>query len=595
MGNTMALLLFPIEHPFYSLLLAIVLAVPATAVWLAYSIFISPRWSSLRDVPGPPRKSLLWGNMETIFQDEPGRSHIQWNEQFGGAARYHGMLGAQRLVLFDSTALNHVLLSNCYDYPKPDEVRGDLAMILGKGVLFAEGDDHRRQRRIMQPAFSPAHIRALGPIFFEHAYKLRDIWRNTVNTGADDEKAFPSAEAFEQYRKGKSSSSGEVTIDIMPWLSRLTLDIIGMTGFGYRFDSLNRSENKLAMAFAGMFSPSAVAKKPKPSAFLIQRTIGFFIRALPILNIAKWIPNERIQRVRQGFATLELESRNIIESKQDQVEKDGLDSVRGSKDLIALLLKSASTDAKAKMTPEELRGQLTTFLLAGHETTSTSLTWTLWTLSRHPEMQAKLRAEIRDARKTAQDNGLDEIESDELNALPYLDAVTREILRLESPVSATVRHAAQDDVIPLTRPIRSNLDPTATISHISVRKGQTIFIPITAVNHSKEIFGPDAGEFKPERWLGSEGEKIQGKVGVWSSMLTFLAGPRSCIGYKFALLELKTILATLIDEFEFALRDPPFEIERRSAIVMRPLLVGEELLGNRMPLRISLAKRDQED
>lgn len=110
-----------------------------------------------------------------------------------------------------------------------------------------------------------------------------------------------------------------------------------LAGFGYRFDSLNRSENKLAMAFAGMFSPSAVAKKPKPSAFLIQRTIGFFIRALPILNIAKWIPNERIQRVRQGFATLELESRNIIESKQDQVEKDGLDSVRGSKDLIALL------------------------------------------------------------------------------------------------------------------------------------------------------------------------------------------------------------------------------------------------------------------
>jgi len=86
-----------------------------------------------------------------------------------------------------------------------------------------------------------------------------------------------------------------------------------------------------------MFSPSAVSKKPKPSAFLIQRIIGFFIRALPILNIAKWIPNERIQRVRAGFATLENESRTIIESKQGEVEKDGLESVRGSKDLIALL------------------------------------------------------------------------------------------------------------------------------------------------------------------------------------------------------------------------------------------------------------------
>jgi hypothetical protein len=86
-----------------------------------------------------------------------------------------------------------------------------------------------------------------------------------------------------------------------------------------------------------MFSPSAMKNKPRASQFLLQRVIGFFIRALPILNIAKWIPNERIQRVRQGFATLEMESRNIIESKQGEVEKDGLESVRGSKDLIALL------------------------------------------------------------------------------------------------------------------------------------------------------------------------------------------------------------------------------------------------------------------
>lgn len=201
-----------------------------------------------------------------------------------------------------------------------------------------------------------------------------------VKTGADDEKAFPDAEAYERYRTEKRDKE-EATLDIMPWLSRLTLDIIGVAGFGYEFDAIHQSGNKLAAAFAGMFSPSAVAKKPRPSAFLIQRVIGFLIRALPILNIAKWIPNERIQRVRQGFATLESESRNIIESKQGEVEKDGLESVRGSKDLIALLcefsrasfrallpladlnsmlaVKSASTDAKAKMSAEELRGQLT--------------------------------------------------------------------------------------------------------------------------------------------------------------------------------------------------------------------------------------------
>ncbi|GAA5911789.1 cytochrome P450 [Sporobolomyces salmoneus] len=580
MDRLVDVLVYPINHPFYSLLIALALSIPSTLLLLSYWIFVTPYFSSIRDVPGPSRssRSLLYGHMSRIFSSEPGRVHTEFNELYGGATRYEGFFGSQRLVLFDSTALNHVLLSNCYEYPKPDEVRGDLAMILGKGVLFAEGDDHRRQRRILQPAFSPSHIRALGPVFFEHAYKLRDIWTNLVKTGQDDEKAFATHESFESYRKEKKETgkeSQEATIDIMPWLSRLTLDIIGVAGFGYEFDSLNRSSNPLATAFASMFSPSAVSKKPKPSSFLLQRIIGSAIRALPILNIAKWIPNERIQR--------------------GEVEKDGIESVRGSKDLIALLLKSAQTDAKAKMSAEELRGQLTTFLLAGHETTSTSLTWTLWTLARYPEKQSKLREEIREARKAAKSKGLEEIESDDLAALPYLDAVTREILRLESPVSATIRHAAQDDLIPLSRPLRSALDPSKTISHISVKAGQTLFIPITAVNHSKEVFGQDAGEFRPERWLGKEGEGIQGKVGVWSSMLTFLAGPRSCIGYKFALLELKAILATLIDTFEFALRSPSFEIERRSAIVMRPLLIGEEHLGNRMPLRVTLAKRGEED
>ncbi|GAA6058936.1 hypothetical protein JCM10212_002888 [Sporobolomyces blumeae] len=577
-------------HPFGTLGALVLALAPLSIVYLAYAVFVRPARSSLRHVPGPERQHLLYGNMTTIFDEEPGISHARWHDEFGGAVRYHGLLGNQRLVLFDSTALNHVLLSNCYAYPKPEEVRGDLAMILGRGVLFAEGDDHRRQRRIMQPAFSPAHVRALTPIFFEHAYKLRTIWTEFIEKSEDDDKAFVSPEAAAEYRKTKRE--GDITIDIMPWLSRVTLDIIGVAGFGYEFNSLARSSNALATAFAGMFSPRTVAKRPTPSGLLLQRAIGFLIRALPVLHIAKWVPNERVQNVRKGFETLERESRKIIESKQGMVEKDGMESVRGSKDLIALLLRAASEDAKAKMSPEELRGQLTTFLLAGHETTSTSLTWTLWTLARFPEIQSKLRDEIRQARRQAKEQGLDEIESDALNAMPYLDAVTREILRLESPVSATIRHAAQDDVIPLSKPIQHASDPSKTISHIPVEKGQIIFIPITAVNRSKEVFGADADEFRPERWLGDEADKINGKVGVWASMLTFLAGPRSCIGYKFALLELKAILATLVDAFEFVTRDPPFDVQRRSAIVTRPLVVGEEHLGNRMPLRFRLAEPD---
>ncbi|GAA5882286.1 hypothetical protein JCM1840_005437 [Sporobolomyces johnsonii] len=595
MDRLFPLFSYALAHPFHSLAFGLLTAVACTALRLAYSIFVSPRYSSIRDVPGPKRDSILWGNMARIFADPPGKTHKAWMDEFGGAARYGGMFGNQRLVLFDSTALNHVLLSNAYDYPKPEEVRGDLAMILGKGVLFAEGEDHKRQRRILQPAFSPSAVKALTPVFFEYAYQLRDIWSNLIQTSAEDDAAFASKEAARAYRDSKPE--GEVAIEVLTWLSRATLDIIGVAGFGYHFNALSRSSNALATVFSGMFSPRASATgdvRQTPVRFLLQRRLSQLIRALPILNIAKWVPHQRIQDVRKGFETLESESRKIIESKQGEVEKDGLESVRGSKDLIALLLKSAEKDAKTRMTPEELRGQLTTFVLAGSETTSTALTWTLHALSRFPEKQQKLRDEIRAARKQAQAEGRDELESDELAALPYLDAVAREVLRLESPVTATVRHAARADLIPLSKPLRSASSPNQTISHIPVEPGQVIFIPIAAVNRSKEVFGADADEFRPERWL--EGEKeIEGGVGVWAHILSFLAGPRSCIGYKFALLEFKAILSVLIDSFAFALRDADMEVERRSQIVTRPLIVGEEKMGNRMPLRVSMAKRDEEE
>lgn len=115
----------------------------------------------------------------------------------------------------------------------------------------------------------------------------------------------------------------------------------------------------------------------------------------------------------------------------------------------------------------------------------------------------------------------------------------REILRFDPPVTATIRHSAITDHIPLSKPVQSATNPNKTISSIPVKKGQVVFIPIYAMNHSKEIFGPDADEFRPERWIesersaGTEGaKKIEGGVGVWSNLLTFIAGPRSCIGYK---------------------------------------------------------------
>ncbi|GAA5971155.1 hypothetical protein JCM11641_004165 [Rhodosporidiobolus odoratus] len=581
------------EHPLKLAGYTFLASVPLFGLYIVVQTVIRPRRSSLRDLPGPPPDSFFFGSMARIFAEEPGESHVRWMKQYGGAFRYSAIAGDQRLVINDPTALNYILLSNAYDYPKPEEVRGELAMILGKGILFAEGDDHRRQRRILQPAFGAGHLRELLPLFFEYSYKLRDIWKDLVTSDALDETAWKNAAAAEAYQA--KHPEGEIVLEVSKWLSRLTLDIIGLAGFGYPFHALDQETTALGTAFTTMFSPRMASKPMTVGKVLVGRVIGTIAQALPILKIASWIPHPRFKAIRDGFRILQEESLKIIESKQGEVEKDGLESLRGSKDLIALLLKSMESEGKSSMTTTELRGQLTTFLLAGHETTSTSLGWTLHALSRFPEKQERLREEIRAARVKALSEGREELEQHELESLPYLDAVTREVLRLDSPVSATIRRAAHDDLIPLSSPIPSALDPTKTISHITVKAGQTVFIAVRAVNENPKIFGEDAHEFRPERWLESEtdaGKKIEGNVGVYSNMLTFLAGPRSCIGYRFALLELKSILSVLLDDFEFAPRNDDLKIRRRSQIVTRPLIVGEEELGCRMPLKVRLAKRE---
>lgn len=217
------------------------------------------------------------------------------------------------------------------------------------------------------------------------------------------------------------------------------------------------------------------------------------------------------------------------------------------------------------MTDTELMGQLTTFILAGHETTATALTWALWKLAERPLIQQKLRDEIRVAKELVKTDGLDEIGSEDLASLEYLDAfvvsivlilifkvisfsltfptLQREILRLESPVANTLRAAGKDDSIPLGSPLK--LKDGTSITSIPVKKGQNIFLSIVAVNTSQTVFGEDALEFKPERWINNNFGEKGPAVGVWSHQLTFLAGPRACIGYKFALLELKALVLLL--------------------------------------------------
>jgi len=227
-----------------------------------------------------------------------------------------------------------------------------------------------------------------------------------------------------------------------------------------------------------------------------------------------------------------------------------------------------------RMSDADVLSQVPTFLVAGHETTSTATTWALFALTQNTESQRKLRQELSAV-------GTENPSMDELNALPYLDSVVREALRVHPPVLATQRQAVRDDYLPFGEPL---MDKNGNmINGLQIKKGQTILLPIQALNHAKSIWGEDASEFKPERW-----EKIPEAAssipGVWGNMMTFLGGPRACIGYRFSLVEMKALLFTLVRAFEFELAVPANDITKKSFIVQRPLLRSNPGAGNHMPL-----------
>lgn len=157
--------------------------------------------------------------------------------------------------------------------------------------------------------------------------------------------------------------------------------------------------------------------------------------------------------------------------------------------------------------------------------------WAMYLLCKHPEVQERLREEVRSKLPSPDQD----IAAADVDSCQYLRAVCNEILRLWAPVSLTLRVAACD----------------TSINGQFVPKGTTIILAPWAINTSKHLWGPDALEFKPERWLDADGKaNNKGSAESNFSFLTFLHGPRSCIGQKFAQAEFECLLAAWVGRFE---------------------------------------------
>ena len=174
--------------------------------------------------------------------------------------------------------------------------------------------------------------------------------------------------------------------------------------------------------------------------------------------------------------------------------------------------------------------------------------WAVYALSQRPDIQTRLREEIH-SKLSPTDTLTDEL----LSSLPYLHAVTQEVLRHHPPVPMTQRVANAD----------------TTICGNFIPKGTVIILAPGAINSSTELWGPDADQFNPERWMGA-GRANTGGAESNYAFLTFLHGPRSCIGMGFAKAEFAAMLAAWVGRWEFEMKDPNEEIVVQGGVTARP-------------------------
>ncbi|CCM00981.1 uncharacterized protein FIBRA_03029 [Fibroporia radiculosa] len=541
--------------PYPTLFLLLGIAIPFCVGWKIASILLAPYLTALRDLPGPPSSSWLYGSMKEMKHADFAAIHEDWVAKYGKTFKYKEWMNFDRLYTIDTRALGHIL-SHSNDFPKQAVGLFFLSQVVGSGLLIVGGEQHRRQRRVLNPAFGPAQIRELTSIFVEKAHQLRDVWNADINGDGEPHR-----------------------VEVLSGLSKMTLDVIGLAGFNYHFDALNPhgQKNELNEAFTVMF-----------------RTLsGFNLGLLRILKgyfpLLRLIPDKYTRRIDAAQSVMRRIGMELITEKKAELAKAAETGVKGehlkSRDLLTLLLKanmSEDVPLNQRLSDDEVLAQVPTFLVAGHETTSNATAWCLFALAHSPEVQQRLREELFSL--------LSENPSmDELNELPYLDAVIRETMRVHAPVPSTSRIAAQDDVIPLETPV---VDVNGQVHNtLKVSKGNIIQIPILVLNRSKELWGEDAHEFKPERWITGIPDSAKHIPGVWGHMLSFLGGPRACIGYRFSLIEMKALIFSLIRAFEFQPAVPYEAITRKLAIVQRPYVRGEMEKGSQLPLLIRRYQR----
>ncbi|KAJ7691121.1 cytochrome P450 [Mycena rosella] len=509
---------------------------------LLYRAVLYPRFfSPLRNVPGPPLGNPLLGHYLTIVTSESCIPHREWAKAHGAIVRMMGIFGKERLMFLSPEALQQMLVKDWLDYPRPQFMRDVLGLVAGYGLLTITGDEHKQLRKAMNPAFSITNLMAQTEMYYEPIEGLIEIMKAQI--------------------KAELTPAAGKIFTMYDWMGKVTLDIICDTAFGYKTDSLHNPHNELAVAFEQLLELQSGPNLAKLVAILslpFSATLAtsewmyrhrWIIGRLPVIHSFERLVDSMYRIRGISAAMLRAKTADLSVAPDDTSTK---------KDIMSLLVRARKADLDADpradaMTDTAMVDQVLTFLAAGHETTATGLSWTLWLLANDPESQRKLREEVTPVYAA---NPRPDYRT--LKSLTWLNCVVNESLRVLPPVPLTIRAAQKTDYV----------------EGVLVPKGTVITIPIRAINTWKEVWGPDAEEFHPARWLA-----LPAAYNPAFSHFSFIAGPHGCIGKAMALVEMKAVLVALITNFEFAPAYAGQVAHPATAITMKP--------EDSMPLRVS--------
>ncbi|MGF1470214.1 MAG: cytochrome P450 [Rubrobacteraceae bacterium] len=428
--------------------------------------------------PGPKARPVIGHLLD--YSRNPLGFLTRCAREYGDVVRLQ-FPGPPAYLLAGPDHIERVLVKDNRNFAKDRVTREELS-ILGNGLLLSEGDFWRRQRRLMQPAFHRHRIEAYADVMVAYTERMLEDWQD--------------------------GGERDVHHDMM----RLTLEIVAKTLVDT--DITDEAEDVGRSLGAVM-------------AYFSDQGSNVFLRMLP-----ESVPTPANRRFRRARRDLEAFIYSIVEARRKSSEDNG--------DLLSMLLQARDEDGN-RMGDPQLRDELMTIIMAGHETTAIALSWTFYLLGNHPSVEEKLRSEIEEVLEGRPPAVAD------LPRLPYTDAVIKESLRLYPPAWAVGREALED----------------CEIGGFHVPAKTQLFISQWVVHRDPRFFR-DPGAFVPERWLDGSTDDLPK-----FAYFPFGGGPRLCIGQPFAKMEAALILTTIARKFELRLV-PGQTIRIQPSITLRP-------------------------